>query len=181
MRILGLSLTRSNSAALVVTLVSAFLLVAITWSPDASTQASYSGVDMSVPMPPRDVPRDPDGAPARPVGSSLQPAPEYGLRADASPPAVEIPTPTPKESDLNWRRDRSEKAPSCELECQYKHNDELPYCGGFLTAEQLALEGKPAPRPGCRKELYLALQACMRGCGIQIPDLRVVPAPRRAN
>ena len=64
---------------------------------------------------------------------------------------------------------------------QYTHNDELRYCGGYLTAEQLALEGRSAPLPGCRKALYQTLQACMRKCGITIPDLRVVPAPRGMN
>lgn len=181
MRVLGLSMSRSNSAALAVTLAAGFFLTAILWSPGASTQGASVGAATAAPTPPRDVPRDPDGGPGRISGSAFQPAPEYGLRLDASPPALELPIPTPKESDLNWRRDRSEKAPSCQLECQYNHNDELQFCGGYLTAEQLAKEGKPAPKPGCRKELYLTLQACMRRCGVQIPDLRVVPAPRGTN
>lgn len=65
MSILGLSLTRSNGAALVVTLASAFLLAALLWSPDASTQQSAGSISLPFPAPLRDPPRDPDGAPAR--------------------------------------------------------------------------------------------------------------------
>lgn len=63
----------------------------------------------------------------------LQPAPEFALRRDAAPEIVEVPVPKPKDADLVWLRDRSEKAPSCQLDCQYNHNDELRYCGGYLT------------------------------------------------
>lgn len=66
-------------------------------------------------------------------GSVLQPAPEFALRRDAAPEIVEVPVPKPKDADLVWLRDRSEKAPSCQLDCQYNHNDELRYCGGYLT------------------------------------------------
>ena len=181
MTILGMAPTRSNGWALAVVIGSLLALGTVVWSPDSSTQAAAGSITLPFPAPLRTTPTDPDGAPARMRASVLQPAPEVALRREAAPAVIKVAVPKPKESDLRWRPDRTEKAPSCQLDCQYTHNDELRYCGGYLTAEQLALEGRSAPLPGCRKALYQTLQACMRKCGITIPDLRVVPAPRGMN